>query len=135
MRIGLLGSLQVTDDDGRPVRVGGHRVRALLILLALEAGRVVPAATLIDRLWESGDDGPGGRASGPPADARGALQSLVSRLRSALGSGAIESSPAGYRLAARSRDIDTAAFEATARDGARSLADGDPETAARLLRD
>ena len=42
MRIGLLGTLAVHDEAGRPVRVGGYRVRMLLILLALDAGRVVP---------------------------------------------------------------------------------------------
>ena len=94
MRIGVLGPLEVSDAAGRPVRVGGHRVRALLILLALDAGRVVPAHSLIDRLW------PAAR----PADAANALQSLVSRLRVALRQagvpeGVVESSPVGYRLA------------------------------------
>ena len=74
MRIGLLGTLAVQDKDGRPVRVGGHRVRLLLILLALDAGNVVPAYALIERLWEEE----------PPANSGNALQSLVSRLRTAL---------------------------------------------------
>ena len=92
----MLGPLEVTDPAGRPVRVGGHRVRALLILLALDAGRVVPAHTLIERLW----------ADERPADAANALQSLVSRLRVALRQagvpdGVLESSAVGYRLAVR----------------------------------
>src|SRR5580698_10622324 len=74
VRISVLGPLEVTGPAGRPVRVCGHRVRALLILLALDAGRVVPAHGLIDRLW------PAER----PGDAANALQSLVSRLRVAL---------------------------------------------------
>lgn len=121
MRVGVLGPLEVTDDGGRPVRVGGQRVRALLILLALDAGRTIPAATLIDRLWEQG-----GTVN--------ALQSLVSRLRSALGSGAIESSPAGYRLGVPPQSIDAVEFERAARDGARTLAGGDPRAAAETLR-
>jgi hypothetical protein len=40
--IGLLGPLQVRDEAGRPVHVGGRQLRALLTLLALNAGRVVP---------------------------------------------------------------------------------------------
>src|SRR5262249_51439060 len=52
VRIGLLGTLAVHDDTGRPMRVGGYRVRMLLILLALDVGRVVPAYSLIERLWE-----------------------------------------------------------------------------------
>jgi hypothetical protein len=42
LRIGLLGPLQVRDEAGRAVHVGGRRLRLLLILLALDAGRVVP---------------------------------------------------------------------------------------------
>jgi hypothetical protein len=44
--IGLLGPLQVRDETGRPVHVGGRQLRVLLTLLALNAGRVVPAVVL-----------------------------------------------------------------------------------------
>jgi predicted ATPase/DNA-binding SARP family transcriptional activator len=130
VRICVLGALQIQDADGRAVRVGGHRLRALLIMLALDAGRVVPAHSLIDRLW------PGGQ----PADAVNALQSLVSRLRATLrdagvGDGLIESSPAGYRLAVPPEAVDAVAFEARARRGGRALAAGDAATAARVLRE
>ncbi len=76
MRIGLLGPLDVARRrPDEPVEVGGARLRALLIRLALEAGRVVTRrARSIDGVW--GDD--------PPAGAANALQSLVSRLRRAL---------------------------------------------------
>ena len=129
MRVGVLGPLEVSDAAGRPVRVGGHRVRALLILLAMEAGRVVPTHALIDRLW------PEDR----PADAANALQSLVSRLRVALrqagvSDGVVESSPAGYRLAVPPEAVDAAAFESQARAGSQALARGDAREAANLLR-
>jgi predicted ATPase/DNA-binding SARP family transcriptional activator len=128
VRIGLLGTLAVHDEAGRPVRVGGYRVRMLLILLALDVGRVVPAYSLIERLWE--DE--------PPANSGNALQSLVSRLRTALrqaalGDKVIESHPAGYRLALAPDRIDAVAFEAQARDGGEALASGDPVTARRIL--
>jgi predicted ATPase/DNA-binding SARP family transcriptional activator len=130
VRIGLLGTLAVHDETGRPVRVGGYRVRMLLILLALDVGRVVPAYSLIERLWE--DE--------PPANSGNALQSLVSRLRAALrqaapGDQVIESHPAGYRLALAPDRIDAVAFEAQARDGGEALASGDPQTARRILRE
>jgi predicted ATPase/DNA-binding SARP family transcriptional activator len=132
VRIGLLGALAVHDDAGRPVRVGGQRVRALLTLLALDANRVVPAYALIDRLW--GDD------DNRPADAANALQSLVSRLRAALREGGvdarvIESSPVGYRLVIEPEAVDAIAFERAARAGARTLAAGDAARASRTLRE
>ncbi|HEY7260623.1 MAG TPA: BTAD domain-containing putative transcriptional regulator [Trebonia sp.] len=130
VRISVLGPLAVTDAAGSPVRIGGQRVRALLALLALAAGNPVPAHALIERLWP--DD--------RPVDAANALQSLVSRLRTALreaggAESVLESSPAGYRLAVPPQAVDAVAFEARARDGARALAAGDPATAARLLRE
>jgi predicted ATPase/DNA-binding SARP family transcriptional activator len=129
VRIGVLGPLEVSDAAGRPVRVGGHRVRALLILLALDAGRVVPTHALIGRLW------PEER----PSDAANALQSLVSRLRVALRQagvpeGVVESSPAGYRLAVPPEAVDAAAFESQARAGSQALARGDAREATSLLR-
>jgi predicted ATPase/DNA-binding SARP family transcriptional activator len=130
VRIGLLGPLEVSDQAGRPVRVGGHRVRALLILLALDAGRIVPAHALIGRLW------PEQR----PGDAANALQSLVSRLRVALRQAGLpgsvlESSSAGYRLAVPAEAVDALAFEAGARAGRQALARGDAGEAASLLRE
>ena len=128
--MGVLGPLEVTDAAGRPVRVAGQRVRALLILLAMDAGRVVSARSLIELLW------PDER----PVDAANALQSLVSRLRVALRQaglpdGVVESSAVGYRLAASPAAVDALAFEAQARAGRQALAGGDPATAARLLRE
>src|SRR5579859_5595833 len=130
VRIGLLGPLAVHDEAGRSVRVGGSLVRLLLILLALDAGRVVPAYSLIERLWDGE----------PPANAANSLQSLVSRLRTSLrqaglGGQVIESHPAGYRLAVSPDEVDAVAFERLARDGSTALAAGDPNTAAALLRE
>ncbi|HVE30824.1 MAG TPA: winged helix-turn-helix domain-containing protein, partial [Mycobacteriales bacterium] len=77
MRVAILGALLVTDDAGRPVEVGGARLRALLTRLSLEPGRAVGVHALVADLW--GD--------APPADEVNALQSLVSRLRRALPGG------------------------------------------------
>jgi len=93
LRIGVLGPLQVRDGAGRSVPIGGRQLRVLLILLALDAGRVVPSGSLAGQLWP--DD--------PPGHPGNALQTLVSRLRAELrraGLGqVIESHPAGYRPA------------------------------------
>ena len=74
MRIGILGPLEVRDETGRAVPIGGTRLRVLLVRLALAPGRAVTA----DR--PAGDMWPGGG----PADPANALQALVSRLRAAL---------------------------------------------------
>ena len=91
--IGLLGPLQVRDETGRAVHVGGRQLRVLLTLLALNAGRVVSVGWLAGELWPED----------PPGNPGNALQTLVSRLRAELrqaGAGdVIESHPAGYRLA------------------------------------
>jgi predicted ATPase/DNA-binding SARP family transcriptional activator len=122
MRVELLGTVQVRDDAGSPAHVGGPRAQALLALLAQDAGRVVSAASLIERLWD-------GEA---PDGARGALQSMISRLRKVLGT-AIESHPVGYRLALGREHVDSMAFEELAGQGSRALADGDPARASAVL--
>jgi hypothetical protein len=71
LRIGLLGQLQVRDGPGHAVHVGGRQLR---VLLALEAGRVVPAGSLAGQIWPEE----------PPANPSNALQTLVSRLRAEL---------------------------------------------------
>ncbi len=53
MRIGLLGALQVRDREGRQVPVGGRRARMLVVMLALEAGHVIPVSSLISRLGQT----------------------------------------------------------------------------------
>ncbi|MEU9448054.1 BTAD domain-containing putative transcriptional regulator [Streptomyces sp. NPDC048277] len=125
VRYRILGTTQALRPDGTAVPVGGARLRALLTVLALRAGRGVPAGLLVDEVW--GEE--------PPADASGALQALVGRLRRALGAGAIESTEGGYRLAAAPDDIDLHRFERLTGEGLRALADGDPAKAATVLDD
>ena len=48
VQIGILGPFEVRTDDGAVADLAGARLRALLIALALEPGRVVSKATLID---------------------------------------------------------------------------------------
>ncbi|WP_326588993.1 AfsR/SARP family transcriptional regulator [Streptomyces sp. NBC_01294] len=122
--ISMLGALEVRGEDGSGVGVGGTRLRALLILLALEPGRVVASELLIDGIWQ--DD--------PPSGATNALQALVSRLRRALPGVEVESHPAGYRLAVEPDAVDVVRFERLASTGRGALA-RDPDTAARVLRE
>lgn len=97
----MLGSFEVRTDDGVLADVPGARLRGLLIALALEPGRVVPKATLIDWIW----------GEYPPSDASNALQRLASRLRKALPGGVVEGQPGGYRLMVEPDAVDALRFE------------------------
>ncbi|MFF4654365.1 BTAD domain-containing putative transcriptional regulator [Streptomyces sp. NPDC001381] len=123
VRYRILGTTQALRPDGTHVAVGGARLRALLTVLALRAGRSVPAGLLVEEVW----------AGDPPADAPGALQALVGRLRRALGADEIASAEGGYRLTAGPDAVDLHRFERLSADGSRALADGDPAKAAVLL--
>ncbi|OLR89769.1 BTAD domain-containing putative transcriptional regulator [Actinokineospora bangkokensis] len=126
MQVAILGPLRVTGAGGAEVEPGGTRLRVLLARLALDAGRVVAPAALIDALW----------GERPPVDATGALQSLVSRLRRALrpaAEGALESSATGYRLAVAPDDVDAHRFERLAAAGRRAAREGRPAEAVACL--
>ena len=122
MRIEMLGPLEVTDADGGAVAVAGARLRTLLIELALNPGRLVPTADLVDAIWS--DD--------PPAGASNALQALVSRLRRALPDAVIEPHPAGYTLVIEPDAVDVSRFERLIQTGRAELADR-PAVGARTL--
>ncbi|PKV92795.1 putative ATPase [Amycolatopsis echigonensis] len=122
MRIGVLGAVVAWDGAGGTVAVGGPRGRALLALLAADAGRFVSAERLIDGLY--GEE--------PPDGAANALQSQVSRLRGALKL-PIEFTSAGYRLRIEPDEVDAHRFARLAGEGRRELAEGDPTRASDLL--
>ncbi len=123
MRIGILGPLEVA-RDGERVEIGGTRLSALLARLAIDAGRSVSTPALADAVWD-GD---------LPNDEQHALQSLVSRLRRALGDGArVVQSAGGYQLVVDPEDVDARRFERLAADGASCLREGDPERARDVL--
>ncbi|WP_375478869.1 BTAD domain-containing putative transcriptional regulator [uncultured Jatrophihabitans sp.] len=113
MQIAVLGPLEVLAETGAPIEVSGARVRTLLARLVVDAGRPVSVSALIDAVW----------GAHPPAEGANALQTLVSRLRRALGDPAlITQSQAGYRLAAERSDVDAARFEQLLAAGAVSEA-------------
>lgn len=125
MRIGILGPLRVTGDDGADIDVSGARLRALLTRLALDPGRQVTTAALTDALW-NGD--------AQPTDPSNAVQSLVSRLRRAVPGVPVSSGPGGYRLDVPSDAVDAHLFEVLAASGRRALAAGDAQAAGKHLR-
>src|SRR3954454_4359415 len=70
----ILGPLEVW-DEGRPVRIGGAKERALLVVLVLHANESVSVDRLIDALW----------GAHPPATAKKSVQVRVAGLRRVLG--------------------------------------------------
>jgi predicted ATPase/DNA-binding SARP family transcriptional activator len=120
VEIAVLGPVEVRSGAGRVVPIAGARLRTLLVLLALEAGRNVSADRLIDGVW----------GESPPAAAANALQALVSRLRRAAPELRVEATPTGYRLLTSPDDVDVNRFLrlATSDPGAALLLwRGDPE--------
>jgi WD40 repeat protein/DNA-binding SARP family transcriptional activator len=105
MRFQLLGPLTATDGD-RPIAIGGPKQRLVLAHLLLNVNQTVPADHLIDAVW--GEE--------TPETARGTLQTYVSRLRSVLGTEAIEGTTPGYRFRADPEELDTFCFESLLRE-------------------
>jgi DNA-binding SARP family transcriptional activator len=111
MKIQLLGPVEVSSDDGR-VALGGPKPRALVAMLALDAGSTVPAERLIDGLW--GEE--------PPPSAGKMVQVYVSQLRKAMaangGNGVIATRGRGYRLQLGRDRVDACRFERLLAQGA-----------------
>jgi predicted ATPase/DNA-binding SARP family transcriptional activator/tetratricopeptide (TPR) repeat protein len=120
MRFGVLGPLAVWKPGGDPVVVPEVRVRALLARLLIDPGRVVSADRLVDDLW--GD--------ALPANPSGALQTVVSRLRRAIGGGLVAHHPPGYRLNVPLDAVDSGRFAALLGRARREM---DPGGRAALL--
>jgi predicted ATPase/DNA-binding SARP family transcriptional activator len=124
MQIGLLGELQVLDDDDKDIVITGAKLRALLVMLALQCGRVVPADQLVDGLW------------GPESSSatRNGLQGLVSKLRRALGSASLVATRGGgYALEVPPEAVDLHRFEHLVSAGRAKAASSEPASAIELL--
>lgn len=120
--IRLLGPCEVTGPQG-PAGLSGTRQRALLALLALEAGTVVSQSHLIDSLW----------GEQPPRTALRTLQSHVARVRQALDACGLPevlvTRGPGYLLDVDRQTVDAHLFEQLVR---RARAEGAGDLAQRL---
>jgi predicted ATPase/DNA-binding SARP family transcriptional activator len=123
VQISMLGPLEVRTGSGAVLDLAGARLRTLLILLALEPGRVVPTSRLLDELW----------GAEVPANATNALQALVSRLRRAVPGIVLTTRPAGYQLDVEPDAVDVRRFERLAAAGHEQVRT-DPAGAAVTLR-
>ncbi|WP_424892815.1 BTAD domain-containing putative transcriptional regulator [Streptomyces sp. XH2] len=109
--------------DGQDLPLGPPRRQALLALLLIRLGRVVPTELLVEELW-------GGE---PPRQAVATLQSHVSHLRRALqpaagagGASVLRHRAGGYVLELAPEQIDTFRFELLVAEGRRLLDRRDP---------
>ncbi|WP_432992641.1 BTAD domain-containing putative transcriptional regulator [Dactylosporangium sp. CA-233914] len=116
LSISVLGDLTAT-LGGDLVDLGGRRQRAVLAVLVLHRGDIVPTDRLIDCVW--GDR--------PPGDAPGALQAYISHLRRRLEPGAtarsrgnvIASRPPGYTVVLDPDAVDAWCFDAAVAEASR----------------
>jgi DNA-binding SARP family transcriptional activator len=119
----ILGPLEVFDEDGRSLPLGGLKQRALLAILLLHANEVVSSEQLIDELW--GDE--------PPETAQHTVRVYVSRLRKALPRDALVTKAGGYALQVRPGELDLTHFEELVGRGRHELAAGDAAAGTRTL--
>jgi predicted ATPase/DNA-binding SARP family transcriptional activator len=130
VEIRLLGPAEVRTSAGQTCDVRGSKVRGLLALLALNAGRVVSVDRIIDGLY--GED--------PSSGAPNAVQQLVSKLRRALvdfegpgGAELVVTRPPGYLLDVDPDAVDAVRFARLLADARSATAAGRTEHAADAL--
>ncbi|HXZ75297.1 MAG TPA: AfsR/SARP family transcriptional regulator, partial [Streptosporangiaceae bacterium] len=120
LEYGVLGPVQAV-RDGRQLSLGGPRQRAVLALLLLAEGRVVPAEYLAEVLWRGA----------PPPGAAKTLRSHVSRLRSLLGpDAALAGQGGGYVITVQPDQLDATRFERLVGAGRDALGQGEAAAAA-----
>lgn len=122
LRFEILGPMNIR-SGGNHVDLGPPRQRALLAVLLINVGRVVPLTSIIQAVW----------GQNPPRQVTGTLQAYVSRLRKVLRhhdrSVRLTHHLHGYLLEADAQSVDAVVFEAKARDCRKFLEGGDPGAA------
>jgi basic membrane lipoprotein Med (substrate-binding protein (PBP1-ABC) superfamily)/DNA-binding SARP family transcriptional activator len=114
----VLGPFEVL-RDGAPVDLGPPKQRALLAILLLRAGELVPSDRLVDLLWS-------GR---PPRTAAHSVQVYISALRRSLGGEQIETRTPGYLLHLDGARLDSAELERLVAAGSAAARAGDHDQA------
>ncbi len=120
--IRVLGPLDILAGERRRT-LGSPRQRQLLAQLVVHAGHVVAVDALVDGLW----------GGAPPRTAAHTVQGLVSRLRTALGPGAIVARPPGYVLVLDEVDLDREHFERVVARARALAGSGDAEQAVQTF--
>lgn len=111
LELRLLGPLEIR-DGAQSLSVPRRKPRALLAVLALNAGRVVSRDRLVDDLW----------GQSAPRTAAHALENYVSQLRKLLGADVVQTQAPGYVLRLEPDRVDALRFERLVREaGAEQL--------------
>jgi DNA-binding SARP family transcriptional activator/tetratricopeptide (TPR) repeat protein len=129
MEFRVLGPTELW-SAGQPYDLGSAKARSVLAILLLTPRTIVPAGTLIDRLWDTQ----------PPAKARENLSVYVTRLRASLRSAVGDSvrlagRASGYVLDVDPEAVDLHQFRRLRRQASALAESGDYDHAARLLRE
>jgi DNA-binding SARP family transcriptional activator/tetratricopeptide (TPR) repeat protein len=130
MEFRTLGPIELW-SAGQRQDLGSARVRSLLAMLLLTPRTMVPAETLIDRLWDTR----------PPPKARESLSVYVARLRSSLRQAVGDQvrlagrTQGGYLLEVDPEAVDLHRFRRLGRQAAALAASGDYDHASALLRE
>jgi tetratricopeptide (TPR) repeat protein/DNA-binding SARP family transcriptional activator len=129
MEFRALGPIELW-SAGQRSDLGSARVRSILAMLLLTPRTVVPADTLIDRLW----------GTRPPPKARESLSVYIARLRASLRQAVSDrvqlvGRARGYVLEVDPESVDVHQFRRLRRQADALAASGDHDHAAQLLRD
>lgn len=114
-RVRVLGPISVEGPDGSRVEPPGALAKALIAVLAVlprAAGGGVGVEAIVDEIW--GD--------APPRNAKAALQTLVSRLRTVAADGVLRSVPGGYALGVDASQLDLSLAVQSSTDASADLA-------------
>ena len=115
-KVRVLGPVEIIGPNG-PARLAGARQRAVVGLLALKVGTVVPGWRLVHALW--GDD--------PPRTALRSLHSHIARVRQALETCGLPdilvTRDSGYALLMKPDSVDAWCFEEHVRRGRAEFTD------------
>ena len=123
----VLGPLRVV-VHGIEVPIATRRQRALVTLLVMSVGRVVPAERLVDQLWDGT----------PPPQGAVTLRSYVSNVRQALGGAGgmgsvLVTRGQGYCLEVPPDSVDAVRLERFAQEGREQLRQGRADEALRAF--
>jgi predicted ATPase/DNA-binding SARP family transcriptional activator len=124
VQLALLGPLEVTSGQGRVV-LSAPKERAVLEMLALRAGRPVPAELLCEGLWGQNE---------PPSAAK-ALHTYIAHLRRVLSPGCIVTVSGAYLLQIGPGAVDAARFERAVHEARQLSEAGDSRSAASVLQE